>query len=427
MHRQEVRLMMRIPRNKRFLRALGLLAALVALPSAAQAERVVSSVAELQAAVVAANAGSGDLTIALTDGTYALSGHVWIGGDGVTIRGQSGNRDAVVLEGSGMTSGATHVFQISGNDVTIEDLTLRRVRQHAIQIHGESPYGADRTVLRNLRIEDTGEQMVKVSYRDGDGSTSDDGLVEGCSFEFTAGIGPQYYIGGVDAHAARNWTVRGCTFRSIRSPEATVAEHAVHFWSGSEGTLVERNLIVNCDRGIGFGLGTRGHQGGVVRNNMIYHADLGGDRADVSIELETALGTEVYNNTIYQEHGYPAAISARWGGSNVTVTNNLIRVAGGTSNAIWARDGATITQSNNVVDAQSSWFVDPAAADLHVKEGTAAVVDQATPLAGLTTDFDGDPRPLGSAPDIGADEVSGTVSGLLFLSSWGAVKSRYRE
>jgi hypothetical protein len=397
---------------------------IVAVP-AASAQQLVTTVPELQAAVAAANSGSGPATILVRDGVYPLTQFLWITRDGLTLRGESGNPAAAVLEGSGMTSGITHLVQVAAHDVTVESLTLRRVLNHAVQVHGEGPYSADGTVLRNLVLQDTGQQMVKVSYKSGTTSSADDGLVENCVFEYTAGIGPQYYIGGIDAHQAQNWTVRGCTFRGIRSPDASVAEHAVHFWSDAGGTVVERNLIVNCDRGIGFGLGTRGHHGGSIRNNMIYHADLGADRADVSIELESAVGTEVVHNTIYQEHSYQSAISVRWSASSATVANNLIRVTGGGSRTIWARDGATVTQSGNVLGAQGSWFVDVPNADLHLV-GTVANVLDAAPAGNVTDDFDGQSRPQGGASDVGADEVAGTTGGSgVRQVGWGQVKASF--
>ncbi|MGQ0721232.1 MAG: right-handed parallel beta-helix repeat-containing protein [Candidatus Eiseniibacteriota bacterium] len=419
--------MSRLSRHPRRSAPFAALLAVFAAAAPASAQQIVSTAAELQAAIAAANSGSGSATILVQDGVYALTQFLWITRDGLTLRGQSGNPAAAVLEGSGMTSGITHLVQVAAHDVTVEDLTLRRVMNHAVQVHGEGPYSADRTVLRNLVLQDTGQQMVKVSYKSGTASSADFGVVEGCLFEYTAGIGPQYYIGGIDAHQAQNWVVRGCTFRGIRSPDASVAEHAVHFWSGAGGTIVERNLIVNCDRGIGFGLGTRGHNGGVIRNNMIYHADLGADRADVSIELESATGAEVVHNTIYQEHAYQTAISVRWAASTATVANNLVRVPGGGSRIIWARDGATVTQSGNVVGAQASWFVDVPNADLHVTGSVPAVLD-AAPSGGVTDDFDGEARPQGAAADVGADEVAGATGGGSGMRQvgWGQVKANFR-
>jgi hypothetical protein len=409
-------------------RRLGLFAAWAVAAAAvpATAQQTVSSVAELESAVTRANAGSASTEILIQDGTSALAQPLALRAAGMIVRAQSGSRTAVILEGSGMTSGITHIFHVFGHDVTIADLTLRNVWNHAVQIHGEGPSSADRTVLRNLVIQDTGQQMVKVSYKQGAAASSDDGLVEGCLFEYTAGIGPQYYIGGIDAHQAKNWTVRGCTFRGIRSPDANVAEHAVHFWSDASGTVVERNLIINCDRGIGFGLGNRVNQGGVIRNNMIYHANLGADRGDVGIELESASGTEVYNNTVYQEHGYPAAISVRWGGSSVYVANNLLHSAG-SGQTIWRRDGATLTQESNVVGAQASWFADVASGDLRLASAVPSVVDQGVAVSGLTDDFEGRSRPAGAGPDIGASEYGAvTAGGSVQSSSWGALKAKYR-
>jgi hypothetical protein len=147
----------------------------------------------------------------------------------------------------------------------------------------------------------------------------------------------------------------------------------------------------------------------------------------VGIGLETTVGAEVYNNTIYQEHSYQAAISARFAASSVYVANNLIHIAGGGGNAVWARNGAAITQEANVLAAQASWFTDLAGGDLHLKTSVPSVVDQAVPVGGLSEDFDGDARPAGSAPDVGADELTSTSGGsTLVPSSWGSVKAAWR-
>jgi hypothetical protein len=294
-----------------------------------------------------------------------------------------------------MDGAVTHVFNITGDGFTARDLTLRDVSQHAVQLQP----GVDGVQLRNLHILDTGEQMVKVAYnRDNIGATSDNGILENSLLEYSAGIGPQFYIGGIDAHNAVNWVVRDNTFRFIRSPSGSVAEHAVHFWSGSRDTLVERNLIIDCDRGIGFGLGTRGHGRGVIRNNMLFN-DAKTGFADVAIALESATDVDVYNNTILQLSGYPNAIEYRFAATNSgLIANNL------TNTAIASRNGGSATLQNNLTSAWPDWFENAASGDLHLIDALAAVVDQGVAVDGLQHDFDLDPRPQGSGIDLGADE-----------------------
>lgn len=379
----------------RFCRAIWI--ATITLLGASRAQGVtVSTVGELRAAIEAANAG-GDKTIEIEDGTYTLDQLLHVTADGVTVRGGSGDRDAVILEGQGMGGGVSHIFLVRGSDFTVRDMTLRGVANHLIQVQGEQD--ADRPVISNLHLVDAYEQMIKVSCDAAHPETgSDDGQVEGCHFEYSAGIGPQYYIGGVDAHCATGWIVRDNRFEHIRSPEAALAEHAIHFWSGSEGTIAERNLIIDCDRGIGFGLGDRGHTGGIIRNNMIHRGENAGD---VAIGLESSPDTRVINNTVFYLDAYPNAIEYRFSATtNVQIVNNL------TNKNIQARDGASGTESSNVDGAEGSWFVDAAGADLHLASRVAGVADSGEEVAGLVDDFDRGPRPEGAGIDIGADEYN---------------------
>ena len=379
---------------------------------ASQARAVsVTTTAELVRAVALANAG-GDNDIEVADGVYTLSQALWIGADGITVRGSSGNRDAVIIEGGGMYGSVPHGFEVAASGFTLENVTVRRVANHGIQVHGE--LDADGPVIRNVRIQDTFEQMLKVSYdADNPSVGSDNGLVEGCLFEYTNDYGPQWYIGGVDAHQAKGWIIRDNVFRRIRSPGGAVAEHAVHFWSDSQDTLVERNLIVNCDRGIGFGLGDRGHLRGVIRNNMIYHDDSDGF-GDVGIGLESSPETQVYNNTIYMEHDYANAVEYRFTATTgVFIANNL------TNRLIRERNEASAELHNNVTEAEGAWFVNPAEGDLHLQTAVESVVDQGISISGLTDDFDGESRPRGAAMDVGADEwaAGGVLAKRWFVSA----------
>jgi len=358
---------------------------------------VVSTVAELVAAVNNANQG-GDKYIECENGTYELNDLLHIIADSITVKSLHGIRDSVIVRGQGMGGDVSHVFLVQGADFSVRDLTLGWVANHGVQIQGEQ--NADRPRVQNIRFVDTYEQMLKVSA--GGVEFSDSGLVEQCLFEYSAGVGPQYYIGGIDCHRSRNWIVRNNIFKYIRSPGGSMAEHAIHFWNNSANTLVECNLIITCDRGIGFGLGSSPHTGGIIRNNMIYHDTTEGF-ADVGIALETCPDAQVYNNTIYHEHNYQNAIEYRFPATtNVFIANNL------TNKDIRARDGATGTDTSNIKTAVSGWFVDVATGDLHLDYEVPTVVDQGIPVIGLTQDYDGDPRPQGSGFDIGADEFVDT-------------------
>jgi chitodextrinase len=365
--------------------------------------RTVGTSAELNTAVNDANSGVIN-EILLRDGTYTLTGALQIRRSGITIRSLSGTRGAVIVQGQGMSGSIGYGFQIHTgvNGFTIRDLTLRRFAYHAIQLYPN----VDNVTIRNIIFNDTGEQMVKGTYDAGVTNPSENILVENCVFEYTAGTGPQYYIGGVDCHFHHNGIVRNCAFKNIRSPSDDVAEHAVHFWTSSNNTLVERNTIVNCDRGIGFGLEDRRHRNGIIRNNFIYNNGTG-SFCDVGIDLhiESGSSAQVYNNTVLV-NSYPNAIEY-WSttGLSTVIVNNL------TNNAIASRSGGNASLRNNVTTAANGWFINPTVGNLHLASAKTEVVNRGEAVSGLTVDIDGDTRPFGSGIDIGADEYTGSVPG----------------
>ena len=357
---------------------------------------IVTSVSELASAVVNANTG-GDKEILMADGTYILNDILEVTAAGITVRSLSGLRDRVTIKGQGMYGSVSHIFLVAADDFTLRDMTLGWVANHAVQIQGE--LGAGNTLLSNLRIVDTYEQMVKISYNSSSPNYSENGVLENCLLEYTDEIGPQYYIGGIDGHQTKNWIVRNNTFKYFISPGGDIAEHAIHFWSGSEDTLVEGNLILNCDRGIGFGLNDRGHIRGIIRNNMIYHNANDYSFADVGIILENASNVQVYNNTIFMEHSYSNAIEYRWGGtSGGIIANNL------TNKSISSRDGGSASVFDNVTSAAAAWFINPGSGDLHLKYAVPSVLNQGSSISGLLLDLDREPRPQGGGIDVGADE-----------------------
>ncbi len=321
------------------------------LPPSAGPTVTVSSEADLR--YQARNAAPGT-TILVASGTYNLQDAVYVTVNNLTLRGASGNRGDVILDGGGMlTWSLTHIIAIDADDVTLADLTLRNGDEHGVSVQGR-----DRPTLYNLHIIDTGYQLVKVNPV-GDGS--EDGLLACSRLEYSA-TSPEDYTNGISAHNAHRWTVRDNDWYRIRTPNNAPAP-TILFWSGSSDTVVERNLLVDGTQGIAFGNASHGpgdHTGGIVRNNFIY-ASLPHDSV---IEMVHATGWLVAHNTallLNPEAGLTWGMEARFADTSGSFAYNLSNMD------IWPnRDGAAGTVTGNVTNAQSNWFVDAATADLHL-------------------------------------------------------------
>lgn len=360
---------------------------------------IVNSVSALRDAINQTALG-GEKTILVANGTYLLGGTYFrITSPGVIVRSASGNRDMVILDGEYLT---TEIFQIVANNVTIRDLSLKRAQDHPIHIMGSESNNTIGTVIHNVRIIDPGQQAIKVNSNFG--HTVDQGIISNSLLELTD-TGRSYvwtrngscYTGGIDAHQATGWIVRDNTIKGFWCAEG-LSEHGIHFWSGSTNTLVERNLIVDCDRGIGFGLGASPHYNGIIRNNMIYHP-LNHGYSDVGISLESASNAKVFNNTIYLNHNYPNAIEYRFSASRgISIINNL------TNRQISMRDGGTASLISNKTNVLASSFVNPGIGDLHLTGNISGIVDAGIAIPGLDNDIDLGVRPYGGGFDIGADE-----------------------
>ncbi len=362
----------------------------------------VSSVAEFQAALQQANQNGGNYTILLEDGIYELTDHLLYINESMpnlTIRSKSGDRDAVIIKGQGMAGIVGWIFNVAADNFIAADMTIGWVANHPIQIHAE--HDADFPLIQNIKFVNAREQMLKVS-----GSTSSDfsdsGVVQCCEFVFPDGVAFQYYTGGIDAHHAKDWEVRYNVFRHIRSPDNSLAEHAIHFWSNSENTLVENNLIINCDRGIGFGLGNSGHVGGIIRNNFVHTS------RDVGIGLENASDVNIYHNTVFTEN-YFNSIEYRFNGTaNAHIANNL------TNEAIASRNGGTGNVESNYLFTDASIFANANNYDYHLSGTHTSITDAGINVAEAGLDYDCHER-IDGMPDIGADEFNSIINATDFI------------
>jgi Right handed beta helix region len=381
----------------------------------------VATVSQLQAAVAALSSGT---TILIQPGTYRLTQQLRIryGVTNVALRGATNNRNDVVILGSGMnTAGVDIAVKVeNAQDVLLANFSVGQTRWHPIQLQGEQ--GAERVHIYNVRLFDAGQQFLKSTIDVNNPDGVDGVTVEYSLFEYTA-IGPAYgYTQGIDVHNGAGWVIRYNTFRNITVPPgATFTQRpAIDLWSGSRDTLVYGNLIVNCERGIILGLGPQAgfehsHSGGAVYNNVIYRASGKTVHPDAGISIWDSPGTRVFNNTVVQNGTYKDAIEYRFPGTTgVQVFNNL------TDGAIRSRDGAVATLGNNYTLATAALFANAAAGDLHLAAGAAVAINRGRVMTGTTVDFDRNPRPSGTAWDIGADEfVAQAPAPKLFLPTNG--------
>ena len=188
----------------------------------------------------------------------------------------------------------------------------------------------------------------------------------------------------------------------------------MHFWSCSRDTLVENNLIVNCARGIGFGLGstpTKGrtysdalpawvdlqHIGGIARNNVIWSTIA---RYDTGIEMQRVIDAKILHNTVLSRPstatGRYSSIDYRWPNTVVEIRNNLVW-------RITQRNSAAGQIEGNLEGADESWVLAVDVRNFHLQATATAAIDTgiADPDSGV--DIDAATHNNG-APNVGADE-----------------------
>jgi hypothetical protein len=144
--------------------------------------------------------------------------------------------------------------------------------------------------------------------------------------------------------------------------------------------------------------------GGIVRNNFVsvnssalFSSEYG---FDCGICFWNACNARALHNTVYTSdpaHTF-SSIEWRFPNTRADIINNLV------NDTMQQRNGATATQSGNVTNAQTSWFVNAATGDLHLVTTATEAIDRVTTPTGVTDDIDADARPIGAQSDVGADE-----------------------
>jgi len=316
----------------------------------------------------------------------------------------------------------TGTHTVSGNHVSIID-------DHGIHVQGGSA-----TILNNV-VHDTG----------GDGIHADDLSIMG---EMRGNTVYDTGSDGIDTRAQTSVLASNVVYASgkdgIHVDDASTAhvQGNVIFDAnddcvdaGGDTAFITGNLVYGCGES-GIKAEAVGHTS--IVGNRVYNADQDGKTEKAGIDLDDAGTFTVTNNVVADSNWASVFVETGAGPHSLLYHNTLVGSATGQQGTgiNVAVTGVTITLVNNIVVSHSVgistagatlvmshtllWgnadnqisgtvilpgpplFVDPGRQDYHLLPDSPAV--DAGFDVGVLTDVDGDPRPGGDDPDIGADE-----------------------
>lgn len=380
------------------------------LPPAAGEVVRVSDVDGLFQAVQEVPAGG---TILLADGHYMMPRYIELRTDNVTLRGESGDRQKVVLDGAHSRHG--ELVGITGcSGVTIADLTIQNIKWNGFKINSDT--GVQRLTIHNCVIHNIWQRGLKgvaVPEENREQLRPRDCLIQFCLFyndrpkrlsDDEADRPDTFngdYIGGIDVMYATSWTISDNVFIGIQGRNRQ-ARGAVFLWHDSRDCLIERNTIIDCDSGICLGNSHRPPQisihctNCVARNNFVTRAPENGILADYTQDCA------IVHNTVHDPgNRLERLIRLVHDNDGLLVANNLL------SGPPMRQDQVSgdVRISGNVTRDLTGAFADPLTGNLHLKTAIPDVVDAGETVPGEDRDIDGQRRD--DRPDIGADELRG--------------------
>jgi len=367
----------------------------------------VSSVEELFKAAQSVKPGG---TILVADGHYMMPRYLEIHTDNVTLRGESGHRDRVIIDGIDSRHGELiGITRCSG--VTIADLTIQNIKWNGFKINSNT--NVQNVTIYNCIIHNIWQRGVKgvgVPEEGRENMRPKDCRVQYCLFyndrpkrfsDDPADTPENFngnYIGGMDIMYPTGWVISDNVFIGIQGRTRS-ARGAIFLWHDGRDCVVERNIIIDCDMGIALGNSHRGPEtkihctGFIVRNNFITRAPESGILADYTNNCK------ILHNTIHDPHNrLRRLIRLVHDNDGLIVANNLL-----SGPEMRKESSSQITFGNNLEKELTEYFVDPTQGDLHLKRSVTQVAGKIDPLPEVTEDIDGQIR--SQTPEIGADEL----------------------
>jgi parallel beta-helix repeat protein len=292
--------------------------------------------------------------------------------DGLVLDGINGELEGVRLWGSGGEVGT------EPDHIRIQNSEIKNAKHSGIA-------GGNYIELINSSIHHNGRW----------GGCADGGPYKGTCFpDQPPGYGRAhgFYLSGA------NNLIDGCDFYWN-------GEYGVHGYNGPKPTASHHNIVRNTrmhDNGHNTtrhavanypGMILSSGEGSAAYNNLVYNNTGGG------IDLDYGdINSRVFNNTVV---GNSYGIKIGTGSSGAVIKNNI--VFGNGTDTIANSGGAIL--SNNLVGVDPA-FVSLSGTDFHLQSRSPAI-DTGVAISEVTTDFDGNARPAGSAYDIGAFEYGG--------------------
>lgn len=342
-------------------------------------------------------------TIMIENGNYTFNASIRLRQNGIVIRGKTNDPRKVVLRGQGFGTGNTNeeLIKIENSDITIAYLTIRDVRANGLKIQSSS---ASNLLVHNVYFVDICERPIKSPVLD---THAKNGVIRHCFFEQITPITSSIpglnangdYIAGMDMMYIDGWKIHDNLFKNIRGMNGE-GRAAIFLWNNVKNCIVERNTIVNCDRGIALGNASNMAKSEehvksvIVRNNFI-----ASDKYDAAIEMAGVDSIVIANNSIYK-----ANLSGSRGirfinyHTNVSFQNNILH-----GRLIFDSGESGIVRTSNLTGDYSSYFKKPIEGDLHLTALATSAIGKGVVSAIVTDDYDLQPRT--ETCDIGADQL----------------------
>ncbi len=350
-------------------------------------------------------------TILVADGHYRMPRYFELRTDRVTLRGESGRPERVILDAAESRHGELLGITACAG-VTVAHLTIQNVRFNGLKIN--SNLRATEVTVYHCIFRNIWQRAIKgpaVPAEERAEFRPSDCLIQYCLFindrakrydddpTDTPETFQGNYVGGIDAMFPRRWTISDNVFIGIRGRTGE-GRGAIFLWHDARDCIIERNVIVDCDAGICLGNSYRPPDIDIhcrrclVRNNFVVRCHENGILADYTEDCR------ILHNSVHDpDSRLKRLIRMVHDNPGLIVANNLLS---GPPPRIETSDAVTLR--DNAVGDFTDLFRDVQVGDLRLVRTSPEITAAGQRWPEVPEDIDRQPR--GREPDLGAHEFA---------------------